>query len=41
MRRIRREATRMPGSSDGRMSPLFAISAPSASAQISALVPET
>ena len=41
MRRIRREATRMPGASDGRRSPLLAITAPSASAQISALVPET
>ena len=31
----------MPGANDGRRSPVLAIRAPSASAQISALVPET
>ena len=41
MRRMRREATRIPGANEGRRRPLLAISAPSASAQMSALVPET
>ena len=42
MRSTSREAVRMPGASDGRSSPgMFAIRAPIASAQMSALVPET
>ena len=41
IRSTRREAVRMPGSNDGRTSPVFAISAPIASDQMSALVPVT